>query len=450
MRTFDVIVIGAGSGLLISNYAAEKGLKTAVIDEGPFGGTCLNRGCIPTKMLIESADVAETVNKAGVFGVRAKLEGIDWNIVQKRVWNTVDPEAKEIEASNRTTRNITVYKKRAVFESAKVLRVGNEMISGKKIFICAGARPIIPQIPGIDKVPVHTSDTILRLKKQPKKLVIIGGGYIGAELAHFFSGIGTQVTIVDRGDMLLKNEDTEIAKAFTRIAAEKYTVLLNTRTKEFKKTGNNILVTLQNKKELKLTTDAVLIATGRRPNTYILQCEKAGIQLTEKGFVKVNKYLETNVRNIWAIGDIAGIYMFKHSANLEANYAIQNAFGRRIPVDYSAMPHAVFTSPQIAGVGCTEEELKQKKITYLVGRYKYIDTGMGKAIEDKTGFVKVLADKKTRKIIGCHIIGTDASTLIHEVVVAMRNGLTADALARTIHVHPALPEVVQRACAEIE
>lgn len=447
-KRYDAIIIGAGSGLIISSEAAQRGLKVAIVEKGPFGGTCLNRGCIPSKMLIHSADVVDKIKKAETLGIKAKVEKIDWKKIQRRVWRTVDEDAEQIEKANRALRNVKIYKKTAEFAGRKLLKVGNEYLTAKKIFICAGTRPVIPPIEELKKVPYITSDEALRLKKQPKKMIILGGGYIGAEMGHFFSSMGTDVAIIDRGKMLVKTEDKEIAKAFTKIAEKKYDVLLNTSVVRVGKKGKNIEMTVRHGgKTKKLTADTLLIATGRRPNTDILKVEKTGVRANKYGFINVNKYMETNVPGIWAIGDIAGIYLFKHSANLEATYCAFNAFNpmKKTKVDYDAMPHAIFTSPQIAGVGMTEEELKEKNIKYLVGKYRYYDTGMGKTIEDKEGFVKVLAEPKTGKILGCHIIGTDASALIHEVVVAMKAGLGVRGITEAVHVHPALPEVVQRA-----
>ena len=446
-REFDVVVIGAGSGLTISSKAAQLGLKVAIIEKGPFGGTCLNRGCIPSKMLIHSADVMETIKNADTFGIKAKVSKVDWKKIQKRVWSLIDEDAKSIEYGNRRTKNITVYKKQAAFVGKKLLKVGNELITAEKIFICAGTRPSVAPIEGLENVKYYTSDDVMRLKEQPRKMIILGGGYIAAELGHFFSSLGTEVTMVVRSS-LLKNEDEEIAKRFTEIVSKKYNVMLETETVRVSKKGKNILLFVKQKGKLKkLGADVLLVATGRVPNTDILDVKKTGVKLNDRGYIEVNNYMETNVPGIWAIGDIAGKYLFKHSANLEASYCAHNAFNpdKKIKVDYLAMPHAIFTSPQIAGVGMTEQELREKKIKYVVGKYDYINTGMGAAIEDKDGFVKVLIDPKTKKILGCHIIGSDASTLIHEVVVAMKAGLDVSAITRAVHIHPALPEVVQRA-----
>jgi dihydrolipoamide dehydrogenase len=452
-KRFDAIVIGAGSGLTISSEAARRGLKVAVVDQGPFGGTCLNRGCIPSKMLIHSADVMETIQRAGLFGIRAKVTGIDWKHIVTRVNRTVDTEAREVEQANRAAKNIKVYKDTAKFIGKKRLRVGKETITADKIFICAGTRPSVPPIPGLERVPFITSDEALRLAKQPKSMIFIGGGYIATELAHFFGSLGTKVTILQRGERLLTNEDREIAQAFTRVFSRKHNVLLNATTTRVFGKGKEIAVeyAIGNKKHV-IVAEQLVIAAGRIPNTDILDVAKAGLATFKPGFVKTNSYMETNVPGIWAIGDIAGVYLFKHSANLEAAYAAHNALNpkHKAKVPYDAMPHAVFSSPQIGSVGMTEEELKEEKMRYVVGKYRYNDAAYGHSIEDKDGFVKVLADPKTRHILGCHILGTEAATLIHEVIVVMKNKLTVDQLLNTVHVHPALPEVVQRAFANIE
>ncbi len=441
-KRYDVIVIGAGSGLEISSAAAQMGKKVAIVEAGPFGGTCLNRGCIPSKMLIHSADVAETIQRSHLFGIKSKITGLNWKQLINRVNKFVDKEAKEIEQGNKTAKNITVYKTQAKFIGKKTLQVGKDTIIADKIFICAGARPNIPLIPGLKEVPYITSDEALRLQKQPKKLTIIGGGYIAAELAHFFGALGTKVTIIQRGNLLMNNEDSEIAQRFTEVYKRKHKVILNADIKRVHKKGKNIIVET-NKGQF--TGDTLLIATGRIPNSDILNVKATGVKTNERGFVKVNEYLETNVPGIWAIGDIAGIYMLKHSANLEALYVVSNAFRTKVPVDYYAMPHAAFSSPQVAGVGKTEDELKKEKIPYVKLIYDYKNTGYGKAIEDNDGFVKVLVHPKTTEILGCHIIGTHASILIHEVIVAMKARPGIVRITSAVHIHPALSEVVQRA-----
>ena len=452
MQTFDLIVIGAGSGLNVSSAAAEIGMKVAVVEKGPMGGTCLNRGCIPSKIIIHSADVAEAIKNSALFGIKSTISSVDFKKITSRASNLVDREAREIEEAIIEDKNTTLFKAEAKFISDRTLKVGNETIKGDKIIIAAGTRPSVPNIEDLKDVDYITSDEALRLKKQPKAMTILGGGYIAAELAHFFGALGTKINIIQRGKLLIPNEDEEISQKFTEIFRKKCNVLTEFDAKKVSKNGNKFIVEAEGKKsKKKLISDQLLVATGRIPNTDILDVKKTNVETNEKGFIKTNEYLETTAKNIWALGDIAGKYLFKHSANLEAEHVYYNAVqNKKIKVNYSAMPHAIFSSPQIAGVGLREQDFRDKKIDYATGKYEYIKSGMGLALQDNDGFVKVFADRKSRKIIGCHILGTDASTLIHEVIVAMKAGLQADAIQNAVHVHPALSEVVQRAVNGIE
>lgn len=452
MQTFDLIVIGAGSGLNISSAAAEKGLKVAVVEKGPMGGTCLNRGCIPSKIIIHSADVAETIRKSGLFGIKSKISSIDFRKITSRASNIVDTDAKEIEEGIKEDKNTALFKTEARFIADRTLKVGKETIKGNKIIIAAGTRPSVPNIEGLRDVNFITSDEALRLRKQPKTMTILGGGYIAAELAHFYGALGTKINIVQRREVLIPNEDYEISKKFTEIFMKKYNVLTGFDATKVERKGKKFILTAKSRKSTrKLISDQLLVATGRIPNTDLLDVAKTNVSVDKNGFVKTNDYLQTTAKNIWALGDIAGKFLFKHSANLEAEYVYHNAvLGKKLKVDYTAMPHAIFSNPQVAGVGIREQDLKDKKIRYAVGKYQYIHSGMGTALQDNEGFVKIFADRKTRKILGCHILGTDASTLIHEVIVAMKAGLKADAISDAVHVHPALSEVVQRAVNSIE
>src|SRR3989338_826070 len=452
MQSFDLIVIGAGSGLNVSSAAAERGMKVAIVEKGPMGGTCLNRGCIPSKILIESADVAEIIKKSKLFGINSKINSVDFKKITGRASRIVDEDARKIEEGIRADKDTTLFKSEAKFVGERTLTVGSETIKGDKIIIAAGTRPLIPKIEGLSEVDYITSDEALRLKKQPKIMTILGWGYIAAELAHFFGSLGTKVSIIQRGPLLLPNEDGEIAKTFTSLFSKKYNVVLNHNAVKVEKKNQKFLVTAQGKNHnKKLVSNHLLVAAGRISNADALDVQKTNVKVDDKGYVVTNEYLETTAKNIWALGDIIGKYLFKHSANLEAQHVFNNAIlGKKFKIDYLAMPHAVFSSPQIAGVGLREQDLIDKKVDYVVGKYHYKQTGMGIAIQDNEGYVKILADKKTRKILGCHIIGTDASTLIHEVVVAMRAGLTADSIREAVHIHPALSEVVQRAVNNIE
>jgi mycothione reductase len=448
MRSFDLIVIGSGSGLEVSSEAAQRGMSVAVVEEGPFGGTCLNRGCIPSKMLIHSADVMETIQGAKRFGIKASVESVDWPAIVRRVAEEVDRDAQAVEQGNRQAENVTVFKDRARFVDRKVLEVAGERITAETVLIAAGTRPSVPHIPGLDEVPYITSDQALRLPQQPRRLAIVGGGYVAAELAHFFGGLGTQVTIVHRRPFLLRGEDDDVARRFTEVYQRRFNLMLESQVSRVSREGDGMALEIATPEVQKsLQVDTLLLATGRVPNTDLLDVAATGVALDDRGFVKTDEYLETNVPGIWALGDIVGRYLLKHSANLEAAHAAHNIFNpdNRVAVDYHAMPHAIFAMPQVASVGMTEEEARRSGVHYAVGSYNYYDTAYGSSIEDRDGFVKALADSHSGEILGCHIIGTHASILIQEAANAMRLHLPVDAITQSIYVHPALTEVVQRA-----
>ena len=448
MKTYDVVVIGSGSGLEISAQAAQRGMSVAVVEEGPFGGTCLNRGCIPSKMLIHCADVAETIQRAHLFGIKARVESVDWPSIMARVYEEIDRDAQAVEEGNRQVPNIDVYKGTGRFVGEKALEVDGQRLAGETVVIAAGTRPSIPEIPGLAGTPYLTSDEALRLPQQPARLAIVGGGYIAAELAHFFGALGTEVTIIHRRAVLLRDEDQEVARRFTEVYRRRFNMLTEARVSSASYNGSEVSLQVATPDGTSsLTVDALLLATGRVPNTDILEVGKTGVEVDERGFVATDEYLETGVAGVWALGDIVGRYLLKHSANLEAAYVANNILNphRKVPVDYHAMPHAIFASPQVAGVGLTEEEAVADGVDHVSATYDYYDTAYGSSIEDRDGFVKVLADPDTADILGCHIIGTDASILIQEVANAMRFRLPVDAITQSIYVHPALPEVLQRA-----
>ena len=446
MQKFDLIVIGAGSGLDVMSAAASKGWNVAIVEEGPMGGTCLNRGCIPSKILIHSADVMQLIKKAGEFGIKVGKVSVDFKKVMARA-RTVDEEAAQIESSIRKAKNITLFKERASFTGPKTLKVKSGEITADKIVIAAGTRPSAPPLEGLERVPFMSSDEALKAGKLPKELIIIGGGYIACELAHFFGSMGSKITILQRNVRLLPDEDEEISQKFTELFSKQYKVLLGFSAKKVEKKGGRVRVYGPDGQFLEGTD--LLIATGRVPNTDILAAEKTGVAINKYGFVECNEFMETNVPGIWVLGDIAGKYLFKHSANLEAEIVTNNILNpsNRQKADYTAMPHAVFSHPQVAGVGAREQDLKGED--YLVGYYKYEQTGMGEALAEKDGFVKFITDYKG-KILGCHIMGPEASSLIHEVLVSMKAGRShVNDIINTVHIHPALSEVVQRGAGSV-
>ena len=452
MKTFDLIVIGSGSGLDVANAAAQSGLKVAIVEKSRMGGTCLNRGCIPSKLLIHSADVAETIKTAGIFGINVTSYTVDFEKIVRRSNSIIDSESDGIMNAFSGVDNPRLFHGECRFVGSKTIQVNDEAIKAEKILIASGSRPKIPKIKGLDGTGFLTSDEALRLTKQPKVLTIIGGGYIGAELAHFYGALGTKINIIQRRNAVLPAEDEEIASKFSEVFKRKYKLYLGYEPESVKKKGQTFAVRASNStgENIEIESDQLLVSVGRTPNSDTLNLGATGVEIDDRGYVKVDEYLETTAKGIFALGDAVGRYLFKHSANHEAQYAYNNIIqdNKMIPVDYTGMPHAIFSSPQIAGVGYTEQALKREKIPYEKSVYQYIKTAMGEAIEDKDGFVKFLASNDG-KILGCHIIGSHASVLIHEVLVAIRLGAGVRDIARAVHIHPALSEVVSRAASSI-
>jgi mycothione reductase len=461
---FDLIVIGSGSGLDVANAAAvQHGLKVAIIEKDKMGGTCLNRGCIPSKLLIHSADVAEVIKNAGIFGIKVDGFSVDFEKIVERVNTITDSHSAAIRKSYENSDNPKLFAKECRFVGKKMIalsgtNVNDELIiTAENILIASGTRPKIPKIKGLQESGYITSDEALRLKRQPRTLTFIGGGYITCELAHFYGSLGTEINIIQIEEVLLPKEDKEISHKFTEVFSKKYNAYLGYDVElVFKDDSNTFHIVAKNKfsgKMLELNSEQLLIAVGRIPNSDSLDIIKTGVKLDENGFILVDQYLETNIKGIFALGDIGGRYQFKHNANNESRYAYHNILvpdTKKVPVDYTAMPHAIFSSPQVAGVWLTEQQLSIKGIDYQKSVYPYIKTGMGEAIEDRDGFVKFLVSRNDKKILGCHIIGTDASTLIHEVLIAMKAGDgTVQSITKTIHIHPALSEVIARAAETI-
>jgi mycothione reductase len=450
MERFDVLVVGTGSGMIVASTAVENGFKTAVVDNGPMGGTCINRGCVPSKMLIYPADVATMAREAGKIGVNATIDSIDFRNIMTRMHTLVNGDSNSQAHAVEATPDMKWFKEQGEFTGDYTMRVGDQTISANMIFIVSGARAGIPPIKGIENVDYLTSDTVLELEKPPRSILIVGGGYIGMEYGHFFSGIGTKTTILQRPPRLLPDEEPEISDLLKLELQGRMEIHTNFEVVEAKQEGDVKTVSAKNRENGKLmdfSADALMIATGRVPNSDILKPEKTGVKLDERGYIKVNEFLETSKKNIWAFGDAIGREMFKHVANYEAGIAWHNAVhDHKVPMDYSAAPHAVFSHPQVASVGLKEAEAKQKGYKILVGTALYKDTAMGGAMGEPEGFVKVIVERETGKILGGHIIGAEASIIIQEIINAMATETRTYApIIRAMHIHPAMPEVVQNA-----
>jgi len=455
MERFDVLVVGSGSGMLVASVAVEQGLKVALVEQGKMGGTCINVGCVPSKMLIYPADIISTVSYAKKLGVNATLNSVDFNNIMTRMHELVNHDSGHQASAVEATPDLTWFKDTGYFTSDYTMQVGTHTISAKTIFIASGTHTAKPPIKGIENVSYLTSDTVLELETAPKSILIVGGGYIGMEYGHFFSSIGVKTKIIQRPNHILPDEEPEISNLLRSQIESKIEIFSGHEVVEAKQESNIKIIIAKNRetgKLLEFSTDAVLIATGRSSNANILKPERTGVKLNEQGFIAVNEYLETNKKNIWAFGDAIGKLMFKHVANYEAGVAWHNAnHDHKVKMDYSAAPHAVFTYPQIASVGLKPEEAKQQHYKILVGKALYRDTAMGAAMGFPDGFVKVVVEQETGKILGAHIIGHEASILIQEIVNAMvSEGGSYGPIARGIHIHPALSEVVQNAFGNLQ
>ncbi|MEF8781027.1 MAG: dihydrolipoyl dehydrogenase [Haloferacaceae archaeon] len=447
MADFDVLVIGGGTGNNVAAAAADAGLETALVEPGPLGGTCLNRGCNPSKMLVQAANAANQVRDAGRFHVDATLEGVDHAAVVDEMDDLLGGIAADMEARYREKENLTLFEQRTRFVDERTVELDGESVSGERVVVAAGSRPIVPPIDGLEGIDYLTSRDALYRREPPDSLVVLGGGYIAVELGYVFESVGTDVTVVEMEDSLVPREDGDVADAFTEFAADRHDVYTGYRVTAVEEVGDGHAVHAEAEAGDELTVEGseVLVALGRRPNGDTLDLEAAGIDVDDRGFVETNEYLETTAENVWAQGDVAGNAPFKHAGDYETRHTIANAVrGERRAVDLSAMPHAIFTEPQIAGVGATEEELDERGIEYVTGRANYGDSAMGRAKKLEGGFTKVLA-APDGEILGAHAIGYEASTLLHEAVLAMRTGLTVDEVAGTIHAHPTLSKVVEAA-----
>ncbi|ADH87273.1 dihydrolipoyl dehydrogenase family protein [Desulfurivibrio alkaliphilus] len=446
-KQYDLVVIGAGSGMTVVQYAAASlGWKCALVEKGPLGGTCLNRGCIPSKRLLHSADIAETVRQSARFGVKARIDQIDFAAIVRNANEYVDRQAAAMERAMKDQDAVGYYKGEGAFLSPHELRVGDERITARRFVVAAGCRPLIPTIDGLDEVDFWTSDQALRPPAQPRTMIILGGGYIAVELAHFYGSMGTEVTIVQRSPRLLSREDEEIAEVLTEIFADRYRVLTGTEVNRVSQAGDGrkkVTVT-SNGKTFDLEADTLLVATGLQPNSDILKLENTEMEMDQQGYIKTDQHLATTQKDAWALGDIIGQAPFKHAANQEALVLARNlAGGEKFAMDYSAVPRAIFCSPQIASVGLTEQEARARQLKYEVRKFSFTDTAMGDAMGEDRGFIKYLLLPEKGRIVGCHIIGAQASILIHEVIVAMASGAGVNALLSAIHIHPSLSEVVQ-------
>ncbi len=455
---YDVIAIGTGSAMNIveAMLNQDEDLKVAVIDKDPPGGICLTKACIPTKILLYPAELIKNIEKAKEMGIDVQVNNIDFQSIMKRMHSLVDPDIEMIREGLSSTPNIGYYTNPAEFVEPYKLSVGNEIITAPLILLCTGSKPFIPSIKGLDKVPYHTSDTILDIQQLPESLVIVGGGFVAAEYGHFFSSMGSKVTILGRNPQFLPGEEEEVSAVLKHDLSKQLDILTNHEVVEIAEDeieGNEVKVTTainrETGKKVTINSQEVLIAAGRASNSDILNPQKGGIETDKNGWIKVNEYLETSQSNVWALGDAVGKYLFKHVANYESRVVYHNAvLGKQMKVDYHAVPHAVFTYPEVASGGMGENEAINKlgKDRVIIGFDRYEDNAKGNAMGVKNYFAKVVLDAETEKILGAHIVGPHASVLIQEVINLMYTPAQSPSpIFLGMHIHPALNEVVKGA-----
>lgn len=454
MKKYDVIVIGTGAGNIVTDAALDSGLKVAQIEKGKFGGTCLTRGCIPTKVMVTVADFIRENERVKKIGLKTQTPEINWEEISKRVWNKID-ESKEILIEYKKESNLDVYEGTAFFIRDKVLKVEynqggtSEEITADKIIIAAGARS--REIPSIKKVGYITSEDFFgdKFPKKPyKSLIIIGGGAIGTEFAHFFSSIGTKVSLVQSRDKLIPRNDKSVSKRLAQVF-EKVGIDLkfNSEILDAKLENGEKILIIKNKLNgeiIELKAEEILVAAGVIPNTDLLKIENTTISLDQGNWIKTNEFLETSVDGIYAIGDINGHGQLRHKANYEADIIVHNLFPNALPAGqietnnyqkrfarFENIPAVVYTYPQVAQVGYSEEDAlklaKEKDWDIRVGYNYYSSTAKGYSMgynpnEIDDGFVKVVIDAKSKKILGAHIIGSEASLLIQPYASLLASG----------------------------
>jgi mycothione reductase len=448
---FDLVIVGTGSGnsILDKRFA---GSRVAIVERGTFGGTCLNVGCIPTKMFVHSADLAATPAAAGKLGIDEELLGVRWPDVRDRIFGRIDPLAaggRDYRMAHADNANVTVFEGTARFTGPRRLAISghDEELTADQVVLANGSRPITH--PALADIEYHTSDTIMRIDELPRRMVIVGTGFVATEFAHVFSAFGVDVTIVGRSGTLLRHEDDDISARFTELAGRRWDLRMNRTLTGASRVDGGVRLELTGAEGPEsIETDLVLVAIGRVPNSDTLDLPKAGIEVAPDGRVVVDATQRTTAEGVWALGDISSPFELKHVANHEARVVQHNLLhpGSPIESDHRFVPHAVFSSPQIASVGLTEQQARADGVRYVASTQDYAGIAYGWAMEDTTGFAKLLADPSSGRLLGAHIIGPQASTLIQPLIQAMSFGLDARSMAKGQYwIHPAMPELIENA-----
>jgi len=459
MDKFQAVVIGGGpGGYVCAIRLSQLGFKTACIESrGSLGGTCLNIGCIPSKSLLNLSEEFHKVQNLSNKGIEVGEVKLNLPKMMKSKEKAVTILTKGVEFLLKKNK-VTYFKGVGSFKTKNEILIKDDKnkeisIQSEKTIIATGSLPV--SLPGInfDEKIIVSSTGALKLESVPKKMVVVGGGYIGLEMGSVWSRLGSEVHVIEFLDHITPGMDNEISSEFMKILKKQgINFHLNNKVEEIKKNNSGAVVSTSDKdgKKKDFQCDVVLISVGRKPNTNGLNLEKIGIKLDKKDRVVTNKSFKTNLENIYAIGDVIAGPMLAHKAEDEGIAVAENIAGQSGHVNYDTIPGVIYTTPEVASIGKTEEQLKKQNIQYKIGKFSFMANSRAKAIDDAEGFVKILADKKTDKVLGAHLIGPHAGELIAEIGVAMEFGASSEDIARTCHAHPTFSEAVKEAALSVD
>ncbi len=461
---YNLIIIGSGSANSIPGpeFADQK---IALIEEGTFGGTCLNVGCIPTKMFVHTADLARQAADGARFGLDTSFDGVDWPAIRDRIFDRLDPISvggREYRASHKDNENLDLYEGTAKFVGHKRIEIttpeGPVELTGDRFVVAAGSRPMLPNVAGIHDVDILNNASVMRMETLPESMIVLGAGVIAAEMAAVFAAFGVDVTVVGNMGTMLDELDADISRAYTHLAKKMHSVEMDFNATKVERIDGKIHLTgVQNGHERTIIADEILVATGRKSNVDRLDVHKAGMSVTA-GRLRADRYQrvldesDEAIEGVFTLGDVSSPYMLKHIANHETRVVRHNLLNPRdmIEVNHQGVPAAIFGHPQIGTVGMTQRAATEAGLDYVVAVQKYEDIAYGWAMEDTDGFAKFIADRETTAILGAHIIGPQAPTLIQQVIQAMSTGQTARDIVRSQHwIHPAMPELIENALLKV-
>ena len=457
MEEFDITVIGSGpAGYVCAIRAAQLGYNVCCIEKGQtLGGTCLNIGCIPSKSLLHSSHLYDQASDLKKLGINFDNVSFDLSKIMEKKSESVESLTKGVEflfKKNKINRKSGFAKLKNINEIEILSGEKSDTIKSAKIIIATGSEVSSPNGVVIDEKDILSSTGALSLEKVPNHLVVIGAGYIGLEMGSVWSRLGSKVTVIEYADRILPGMDTEVSSSFQKILIKQgFDFKLSTALRSVNKQGDSLSVSVENKgQNMNIDCDKVLISTGRRPYTFGLNLEELGVKLNDKGFIITDNHFKTSIDNIYAVGDCKLGPMLAHKASEEGTAVAEIINGQAGHVNYNAIPSVIYTAPEVASVGKTEDEIKAAGVTYKVGKFPFTANAKAKVMNDTGGFVKILSDNKTDEVLGVHIIGADAGNMIGELTVAMEFGASAEDIARTCHAHPTLTESIKEAALNVE